>query len=233
MRYIGSKRNIIRHILPIMTKERKPGQYWVEPFVGGGNAISEVTGHRLGSDININTIRALVDIRDNVHLLPKNNSEFTEADYRKLRVSDDYPFKSYAGYSFSFGSKWLGGWARAADKRDYVKESYNGALRQSIKLQGVRLVNCPYDELVIPDESIIYCDPPYKGTTGYGIKFDHDKFWDWCRLKHREYHTVFVSELDAPSDFSCIWSREINTNMYKINGKYSERRIEKLFNHAD
>ena len=40
MKYMGSKNRIAKEILPIMLKER--GQRtWVEPFVGGGNMISE------------------------------------------------------------------------------------------------------------------------------------------------------------------------------------------------
>jgi len=37
MKYMGSKTRIAKYILPIMLKERKEGQVWVEPFVGGGN----------------------------------------------------------------------------------------------------------------------------------------------------------------------------------------------------
>ena len=35
MKYMGSKNRIAKYILPIMLKDRKPNQYWVEPFVGG------------------------------------------------------------------------------------------------------------------------------------------------------------------------------------------------------
>lgn len=36
MKYMGSKRKLVKEILPIMLKQRKPNQCWVEPFVGGG-----------------------------------------------------------------------------------------------------------------------------------------------------------------------------------------------------
>ena len=42
MKYMGSKRRIAKYILPIMLEHRAPNQWWVEPFVGGGNMIDKV-----------------------------------------------------------------------------------------------------------------------------------------------------------------------------------------------
>jgi len=44
MKYMGSKNRIAKHLLPIMLAERKPDQWWVEPFVGGANMIDKVEG---------------------------------------------------------------------------------------------------------------------------------------------------------------------------------------------
>jgi DNA adenine methylase len=72
----------------------------------------------------------------------------------------------------------------------------------------------PYNELEIPDNSIVYCDPPYEGTTAYRDDFDH------C--------TVFVSEYNAPPEWECVWQQEQLTHM--DNGKkYHKRVTEKLF----
>ena len=49
---MGSKRRVAKHILQTMLAERKPGQYWVEPFVGGANMIDKVDGPRIGADIH-------------------------------------------------------------------------------------------------------------------------------------------------------------------------------------
>ena len=35
MKYMGSKARIANEILPIILKDRKDGQFYVEPFVGG------------------------------------------------------------------------------------------------------------------------------------------------------------------------------------------------------
>jgi len=48
MKYMGSKSRHAKEILSIILKERKPDQWYVEPFVGGANVIDKVDGKRLG-----------------------------------------------------------------------------------------------------------------------------------------------------------------------------------------
>lgn len=52
MIYMGSKARIAKHILPIVLKDRREGQWYVEPFAGGMNTICLVDGHRIASDAN-------------------------------------------------------------------------------------------------------------------------------------------------------------------------------------
>jgi|TARA_R110002033_G_scaffold161581_1_gene198178 DNA adenine methylase len=223
---MGSKNRYAKHILPIMLTDRKESQYWVEPFVGGANIIDKVTGNRIGSDINENVINALINIRDNIKDLPKNNTEFTEEDYKNLQP--DYIYYGYAGFSYSYSGKWKGGWCRDKEhKRDYVAESYKNALKQSPLLVNIDFSCASYDKLSIPPESIIYCDPPYKNTTKYTSSFDHDKFWQWCRDKEKEGHTVFVSEYEAPNDFYNVWEKKVTSSLTKNTG--SKMAVEKLF----
>lgn len=227
MKYMGSKNRIAKDILPIMLKDRF-GKPWIEPFVGGGNMIDKVDGVRIGYDLNPFVIQALIAIRDNIVDLPKNNSEFNETDYSYLRTHD-YRFKGYAGFAFSYGGKWLGGWSRESlGKRDYVKEAYDNAFKQSPKLQGVELHCSSYKDIILKERSIIYCDPPYSGTTKYSnSSFDHFEFWGWCRQKSREGHTVFISEYSAPDDFECLYEKKIVNSLTRDTG--SKVGTEKLF----
>ncbi len=227
MKYMGSKNRIAKEILPIMLEKRE-NRTWVEPFVGGANMIDKVKGRRIGADINPYLIDALIAIRDCVIDLPKNNKEFTEENYKELRKNDNYKYKGYAGFAFSYSGKWLGGWRRdGLSRRDYVNESYKNAINQSPLLQGVRLVNESYLDLQIPDNSLIYCDPPYEGTTKYKDSFNHTEFWDWCRQKAKEGHIVFVSEYNAPNDFKCVWEKKIVSSLTKDTG--SKVATERLF----
>lgn len=234
MKYMGSKTKIAKHILPIMLASRAEGQYWVEPFVGGGNMIDKVEGDRIGADFNHHVINALNLIKRGE--TPADNQEYTEYDYKVAQELvrcgfDVSETDSYALIAFSFGGKWAGGWSRGNNSdgtpRDYVAEQHRASNKQSPKLKGVTLVHSSYSELEIPPNSIIYCDPPYEGTTGYKDTFDHVKFWQWCRGMSRQGHTVFVSEYNAPDDFLLLWEKDVNVSVAK-SGKH-KRETEKLF----
>lgn len=229
MKYMGSKNRIAKEILPIILKDRKPEQWYVEPFVGGANLIDKVAGKRIGADLNRFVIKALKLIRDNPSGLPKNNKSYTEEDFlnsRAKKTEDLTPIDCFALFNYSFSSIWRGSFAKNRKGDDYVAQGFNSAAKQSKGLQGVMLINCGYAELDIPKSSIIYCDPPYAGTATYkGLEpFDSVAFWDWARQKSLEGHTVFVSEYEAPPDFDCVWSKELSQS---LGG--NKRATEKLF----
>jgi len=227
MKFMGSKARIAKHIIPIMESYRD-GRPWVEPFVGGGNSIDKIGGEAFGFDNNPDVISALSSIRDSVSELPKNNKEFSERDYKIAKKNLDYPHRSYIGFSCSYGGKWFGGWCRdSLNKRDYVNESYRNSLAQSTRLQNIELCCSEYYSLSLPNSSLIYCDPPYKGTTGYHNTFDSDFFWNWCRGMHKAGHTVFVSEYEAPNDFECVWKKGLASSLTKDTG--SKKAVECLF----
>ena len=226
MKYMGSKNRIAKYILPIMLTERNESQTWVEPFVGGANLIDKVGDKRIGADVNPYLIEALITIRDHAFDLPRNNTEFTEKDYTDLRKNDDYRYKGFAGFAYSYSGKWMGGWCRGSH-RDYVSEAYRNAIEQSPLLRGVDFICSSYSDLNIPDNSFIYCDPPYEGTTKYRDDFNHALFWSWCRNMVHKGHTLFVSEYNAPPDFECVWQMEIVSSLTKDTG--SKTGTEKLF----
>lgn len=76
-----------------------------------------------------------------------------------------------------------------------------GSLESLERLERLQRLNMDYRDLPLPDGCVVYCDPPYAGTNGYGLHksaFDHDAFWDWAR---RCEVPLFVSEYTAPKDF--------------------------------
>jgi len=231
MIYMGSKTKLAKHILKIILKERRGyRQFYVEPFVGGGNMIDKVSGNRIGGDSNFYAIKALETIRDRLDELPKSNADTNEGIYHQMKSSKDPGMKGYYGFHLSFGGKYFGGWRRDSKGKDYIKSGYKAAVRQSRKLQGVQLGYRQYDRLYIPEKSIIYCDPPYKGTTEYNVsKFDGIRFWEWCRQKTREGHIVFISEYNAPDDFECVWEMEMKSVLRLEEGKPV---VERLFRYV-
>ena len=75
-------------------------------------------------------------------------------------------------------------------------------------LESLGITQLDYREVQVLPDSVIYADPPYIGTTGYGkAKFDHEAFYDWCE---RQTAPLFISEYTMPEDrFTCIaeWGR--------------------------
>lgn len=230
MKYMGSKRRIAKYILPIILKDRKPGQWYVEPFCGGCNVIEYVDGKRIANDYNeyvVEMWNALV----NRNWQPP--TEITEEQYNHIKANkEQYPKElvGFTGIAMTFGATWFGTYARDKRHDNYPKkramEGRKNLMKQVERLQGTIFTSSSYCDIALPKNSIIYCDPPYEGVAGYKDKFNHTAFWQWCREKTKEGHSVFISEYNAPNDFECIWQSELKTNM---NAKYETKPVEKLF----
>ena len=92
---------------------------------------------------------------------------------------------------------------------------------------GVLLSNLSYDEVPIENDSVIYCDPPYKNTNTYIDDFNHEKFYQWLRGCREKNQQVFISEYQMPSEFFEVYSKEktclinANTTTFKLEKLYS------------
>ena len=82
-----------------------------------------------------------------------------------------------------------------------------------------------YDEVDIPENALIYCDPPYINTAGYGVDFDHSRFYDWCRAQKE---LVLISEYQMQDDFIPIWRKN---KCVTLCGGAAKKAEEKLFIH--
>lgn len=229
MMYMGSKKRIAEEILTIILKNRKEGQTFVEPFAGGMNVTQCVTNPRIANDIS----KPLIEFFKALTSGWEPPKVCTEDTYNEMKQNKEtYPtyLLGFIGHVCSFGAKYFGGYARDNKGRNYCKNGYNSTMRQKPSLKGVQFENVSYLELQIPPDSIIYCDPPYKDTCGYNVKFNHEEFWEWVRTKTKEGCEVFVSEYNAPNDFECVWSKEVEVNLDNNNKKSAKLRpIEKLF----
>jgi DNA adenine methylase len=231
MKYMGSKNRLAKHLLPIMLHGRTD-ETWIEPFVGGANMIDKVQGERIGSDLDAYLIEALKLIKNNVQSIP---DIITEDYYAELKEAKELNgITGFCGYAMSFGGKWFGGYRRDVagtkgcieNMKTQTRRSKANAVKQSVSLGGVELYHSAYQDLDIPYRSIIYCDPPYEGTTKYKNGLDYSKFWEWCRQMTKEGHLVFISEYNAPEDFDCIWLKSQLTTLSK---SANIQAVEKLF----
>ena len=75
----------------------------------------------------------------------------------------------------------------------------------SISLDALTWSATDYQDVPIPENSVIYCDIPYKGTNRYagkGADFDHDRFYQWAL---QQTQPIFISSYDMPKeDFKVI-----------------------------
>jgi len=227
MKYMGSKRRFAKHMLPIILKDRKPDQWYVEPFVGGANVIDKVKGLRRANDINHYLIAMYKALQDG-WVPPRNVTEEMYNDVRAHKRNFPPELVGYIGFSLSYGGKWFGGYRRdSIGLRNYSLEAYNDVMKQVPLIKDIIFEEGDYSDMYIPPNSIIYCDPPYRSTTGYKNRFNHGRYWNWVRDMCKQGHQVFASEYEAPDDFKCVWSKETTNSLTKDTG--AKKGIEKLF----
>lgn len=230
MKYLGGKTRIAKEILPLILADRKEGQYFVEPFCGGCNVTANVSGNRIANDYNEYLIAMFVGLLSGENY-PKQIERELYNDVRDCfrSGSDKYDigFMGWVGFMASYRGKFFGGYSGTymrSDGRciDSMSEAVRGMAKQIPNLQGVEFRTGDYKNLQIPDESIIYCDPPYMNTTGYTDGLNHDEFWQWCRERVYDGHKVYISEYQAPDDFITIWEKPIQ-NCISLDKKATER----------
>lgn len=157
----------------------------------------------------------------------------SEQQYKDIKDNKEtYPLwlVGFVGIGCSFAGKWFGGFARGGI-RNYCAESKRNLEKQAKRLNKVDFYYGDYKQadsfVTTPETTVIYCDPPYAGTTKYHSAFDHKDFWDWCNKKINEGYRVFVSEYSAPDDWKSIWEKEVISSLDLNTG--NKTSVEKLF----
>lgn len=236
MKYMGSKNRIAKDMLPIILKDRKDGQYFVDLFCGGCNLIDKVENPRIANDINEYVIEMFKSMIYDGYIPTRINKEYYDLVKNNYNIATKKEV-GYIGINCSYSGKWFGGFADIVNTkcgvRDYQQEAFNNVMSQIKNMNGIKFFSKSYDKIDIPLNSIIYCDIPYKNTTKYknDCNFDYDKFYDWCIEKYKEGHKVFISEYNMPEDkFECVWSKEVKSSL-SANGKSggNKNSTEKLF----
>lgn len=225
MRYLGGKSKIRKQVATYLESLRKLGQTYFEPFVGGGLVLQEMTGSRIASDGNA----ALVNMYKALQRGWIPPDFVSEDEYQAVRVANDPtdPMTMFCGIGCSFAGKLWGGYARSDGKTCYAKTTKNSLMKQLPLINDVTFVHGLFHEHK-PEGMLVYCDPPYEGTTQYGAfkSFDHTLFWNTMR-EWAKTNTVIVSEYNAPSDFECFV--EFTSQMGMTVGDGRPKRVERLF----
>ena len=81
------------------------------------------------------------------------------------------------------------------------------------------------ERILATDNSFVYCDPPYRGTQGYG-EFDYDAFLDWA-LEIGQKRPVLISEYAIDHDGFVEVDSKLKLSSFSGNG--SKTVDEKLY----
>lgn len=228
MKYLGGKSKTANQIAAYLNQIRQPGQPYWEPFVGAGWVLERVKNKPIfASDAN----PYLVELWRAVQAGWVPPDTVSEEDYRRAMAGElTESMTAFVGFACSYGGKWFGGYARGGDQ-NYAKMGQQSLLRKAARAEdGIFFFYADFLECYVPARGcLIYCDPPYNDTTGYGAvgKFDTEAFWARVRWLENHGHTVVISEYAAPDDFSCVLEMFTKTDMHTRDGK--DPRIEKLF----
>lgn len=232
MHYLGSKARHAADIIAFTQSKRKTGQTYCEPFVGGGNMMCRVPadlGPRIGNDYNFHMVQLLDQVGNHGWLPPET---MTEKEWKVIARTQKKPpmaegpeaaLFAFAATGPTFGSVWFGAWANDYEGKEGTRyrQSRDAAIKDAPGLKGVKFYHSAngggdFKNLtkngLIPPESVIYCDPPYVGTTGYDgammkITVGADagmntwkayNFWKWADKLVDEGHTVYASEYKGP-----------------------------------
>jgi len=97
--------------------------------------------------------------------------------------------------------------------------------KQNIK----QIIKWSYNEVDIPKNAIVYCDPPYNNTATYAEWwFNHKEFWEYIR-KLSKTNKVFISEYSAPDDFKVIYEFSQKSCLQWWSQSHNNQPNEKLF----
>lgn len=192
MRYIGGK-HWIKDQLAAAILPHAHGRRLIEPFCGGLSATVALKP-QIAADASEPLIRLIQAIRSG--WLPP--EEVTEQMYNEVKVGPHDIMWCYVGLCCTWGGKWWGGYVRPHERqRQPTKAAAKRLVEQVRFTQSTQFFHRSYEQTPVEYGDVVYCDPPYKGTTtGWpGTEpFNHDQFWEWVKWVAGNGVLVFVSE---------------------------------------
>lgn len=213
MQYMGGKANIRRFILPHLLAARPGRPHYLEPFMGGGAMFTLAAPHfphATGADIVPDLALMWSAIRDG--WVPP--SVVTRDEYVALRNAKPSALRGFVGFGCSFGGIFFGSYGASRIDAKHPNGilsigSRAVALKDAQGMAGARFVCADYRRWQPGPRTVVYCDPPYAGTTPYpGLPaWDAGAFWSVAAGWAQRGAAVFVSERTAPRGWQEVWAR--------------------------
>jgi len=231
MAYIGGKSKGAGHIIEVLNSPKFDNMDYIEPFIGMAHILRRVVNKKSykAYDANPLVVSLLKGVQDKSIRYPS----ITRREWQTLKYKrGDNSFKrAIAAYTYSFNGIPFSGYvvrSKCARQEHYPGERkrYYNRLRQNEVFMKAKLARKDYKTIKPDKGKLIYCDPPYAGTTGYSPEFDTTEFWATVR-KWSKHNAVFVSEYNAPPDFRLVAEK---VKRHSLSGKGAGKRVmEKLF----
>lgn len=227
MRYFGGKTRSLKWLIPIIEDALRAPHivgYW-EPFVGGASVFSAVRTDK--PKIASDSCESIILLWRHLQAGGDLPDAISEAEYAALKRAPESWLKAFVGFGCSFAGRYFGGYARCSRGTNYAGEAKRGALRKASTFRpSDRFLFGSYETISVEGPHVIYCDPPYVGTTPYSgqPKWDADRFWEWARDQGRKGHTVLISEYSAP-DWAVLVS-EFSTRTAIRAGREKGNRVQ-------
>lgn len=209
MQYLGGKISQGRKLGPFFTSviEALGGPNYYEPFVGAAGVMSRVhtTGRRYGGDINQDLIVLWKALQDG--WVPP--EDLTREEWLALKADPECsPLKSFAGFGCSMMGRWF-----STYKISKTGVNLRGqAARSLVKLNqlccDVEWRNCDYKEWEFEPGAVVYCDPPYEGSTpkwrdSFGFKYK--EFWPWALHQFHDNNVrLYTSYFTVPDGWKPV-----------------------------
>ena len=227
MQYMGGKSRISKQIAEILNSAIDKDRPFVSLFCGSCAIESKVQANvKILNDKHPYLI-AMWKALQNGWMPP---DVVTKEEYYRVKANmDENPaLTGFVGFGCSFGGVWFSSYAHNKRKDDYCGQAKRGLLKDLVGIQSATFTCLDYHDIKIPNDAVVYCDPPYAGTTGYSTgDFDNAAFWDYMRQLSKQCD-VYISEESAPDDFECIWSKEKVRTLEKSDN-LGRVKVEKLF----
>lgn len=233
MKYLGGKSRISKKIHNVILENCRNinAKTFVSLFCGAGSIEVLMAPHFdkiICNDAHKYLIALWQALQDG--WIPPENLSKEEYLYIKNHKEENPALTAFAGFGCSYGGMFFSTYARDSVGTNYAACAKKGLLRDIEALKDATFICADYRDVKIPKESIVYADPPYRGTRGYTTgNFDSDEFWKYMRQISKD-HLVFISEQSAPDDFECIWEIEVKRILNKNKGKAMKEKLFKYRN---
>lgn len=232
MRYLGGKWTIRGWVHDNVFPAIEHCHSYLEPFVGSGAILSVMAPYFESitvGDAHPDLILMWQAIASG--WLPPEACTREERD--ELRDAPPSAVRGLVGFGTSFGGKWFGSWGKPRPGQDGgpYGEARRAVLRLRDTFAKATILHADYRLHSPTAGMLVYCDPPYEGTTGYkGVPpFDSAVFWKVAASWARAGAVVVVSEQKAPAGWIPIATRERASSLRMVRGEARRMRTEVLF----